>query len=167
MTYWCAVQTQARSEDKAAFHLNRQGFEVFLPKHLKRRKHARRIDWVPSPLFPRYLFVAIDPHATSWSSIRSTVGVSDLVRFGGAPAPVPMNVITEIKAREDEKGLVKAFSGCTFKAGDRVRVVDGPLADLEGLFHCVTDEERVTVLFDLMGREVKVRVPLETVYACA
>ena len=52
MTYWCAVQTHVRSEDKAAFHLRRQGYDVFLPKHLKRRKHARRVDWVPAPLFP-------------------------------------------------------------------------------------------------------------------
>ena len=45
-------------------------------------------------------------------------------------------------------------------------VVDGPLNDLEGLFESPTDEERVTILLNLMGREVKVRVPLETVYAC-
>ena len=167
MTYWCAVQTHARAEDKAAFHLRRQDFEVFLPKHLKRRKHARRIDWVPTPLFPRYLFVAIDPEATQWSSIRSTVGVGDLVRFGNSPAAVPEHIIAGIRARQDEKGLIKAHAGCAFKAGDRVRIIDGPLNDLEGLFQCATDEERVTVLFDLMGREVKVRVPLETVYACA
>jgi transcriptional antiterminator RfaH len=167
MTYWCAVQTHVRAEDKAAFHLKRQGFQVFLPKHLKRRKHARRIDWVPAPMFPRYLFVAIDPELTQWSSIRSTVGVGDLVRFGNRPAAVPTDIITEIMARQDEKGLVKAHIGCPFKAGDRVKIADGPLSDLEGLFDCATDEERVTVLLNLMGREVKVRVPLETVYACA
>ena len=167
MTYWCAVQTHVRSEDKAAFHLRRQGFEVFLPKHLKRRSHARRIDWVPTPLFPRYLFVVIDPMATQWSSIRSTVGVGDLVRFGGSPATVPTDIITEIQARQDENGLVKPYTGCAFNTGDRVKIVDGPLNDLEGLFHGATDEERVIVLLNLMGREVKVRVPLETVYACA
>jgi transcriptional antiterminator RfaH len=167
MTYWCAAQTHVRSEDKAAFHLKRQGFEVFLPKHLKRRKHARRIDWVPTPLFPRYLFVSIDPQVTQWSSIRSTVGVGDLVRFGNLPAAVPTHIITEIMARQDEKGLVKAYTNCTFKSGDRVKIVDGPLNELEGLFDCATDEERVIVLLNLMGREVKVRVPLETVYACA
>ncbi|MBL4690157.1 MAG: transcriptional activator RfaH [Rhodospirillales bacterium] len=167
MTYWCAVQTHVRSEDKAAFHLKRQGFEVFLPKHLKRRKHARRIDWVAAPLFPRYLFVSIDPELTQWSSIRSTIGVGDLVRFGNRPAAVPMGIISEIMARQDEKGLVRAHIGCPFKAGDRVKIAEGPLSDLEGLFDCATDEERIIVLLNLMGREVKVRVPLETVYACA
>lgn len=167
MTYWCAVQTHARSEDNAAFHLRRQRFEVFLPKHMKRRKHARRIDWVPVPLFPRYLFVGINPEFTQWGAIRSTVGVSSLISFSGVPAAVPASIISEIMARQDEQGLIKTYTDCPFKAGDRVKIVDGPLSDLEGLFHCVTDEERVTVLLNLMGREVKARVPLEMVYACA
>ena len=167
MTYWCAVQTHARAEDKAVFHLRRQGYRVFLPKHLKRRRHARRVEWVPRPLFPRYLFVALDPKAVRWWSIRSTIGVSDLVRFGNRPAAVPMGIISEIMARQDEKGLVKAHIGCSFRAGDQVKIVEGPLNELEGLFDSATDEERVTVLLNLMGREVKVRVPLETVFPCA
>jgi transcriptional antiterminator RfaH len=166
MTAWCAVQTHVRAEDKAAFHLRRQGYTVFLPKHLKRRKHARRIDWVPAPMFPRYLFVALGP-AQGWCwSIRSTFGVSNLVSFGNQPAAVPSEVISEIKARQDEKGLVKTHEGCGFKPGDRVRIINGPLSDLEGLFECPDDEDRVTILLNLLGREVKVRVPLETVYAC-
>ena len=167
MTYWCAVQTHVRSEDKAAFHLKRQGFEVFLPKHLKRRKHARRIDWVPAPMFPRYLFVALDLAQSRWWSIRSTFGVSNLVSFGSQPALVPSEIIDGIRARQDEKGLVKTHVGPGFKPGDRVRIIKGPLGDLEGLFEGLNDEERVTVLLNLLGREVKVRVPLETVYACA
>jgi len=167
MTIWCAVQTHARAEDKAAFHLRRQGYAVFLPKHLKRRKHARRIDWVPAPLFPRYLFVAIEPGVTSWWSISSTVGVSQLVRLGNQLAAVPQKIIDQLESRQDDKGLVKTHVGCGFKAGDKVKIIRGPLGDLEGLFHCPNDEERVTVLLNLMGREVKVRVPLETVYACA
>lgn len=165
--HWCAVQTHARGEDKAAFHLVRQGYTVFLPKHLKRRKHARRVEWVPAPLFPRYLFVAVDPKISRWWSIHSTVGVSSIVCFGKVPAAVPEEIITEIKARQDENGLVKLRAGCGFKRGDRVRIIDGPLSDLEGLFDGASDEARVIILLDLMGRQVKVRVPMETVFACA
>ncbi len=164
---WWAVQTHARAEDKAAFHLARQGYKVFLPKHLKRRRHARRVEWVPAPLFPRYLFVAFDSAATRWWSIHSTVGVSTLVCFGRVPAAVPERIIEEIKARRDENGLVKLRPGSGFNRGDRVRIIDGPLSDLEGLFDCASDDERVTILLDLMGRQVRVRVPVETVYACA
>jgi transcriptional antiterminator RfaH len=166
MTHWCAVQTHVRSEDKAAFNLSRQGYDVFLPKHLKRRKHARRIDWIPSPLFPRYLFVYINPKTSPWGAIRSTLGVGALICFGNIPATVPVNIIANIKARQDEKGMIKLRDGSEFKPGDRVKIVDGPLNDLEGLFKCLSDNDRVTVLLNLLGREVKVRAPLETVYAC-
>ena len=167
MTYWCAVQTHVRSEDKAAFHLRRQDYDVFLPKHLKRRKHARRIDWVSAPLFPRYLFVAIDPDTMPWWAIRSTVGVGSLICFGDSPAGVPENIITEIKPRQDENGMAKLHAGSAFKRGDRVKIIDGPLNDVEGLFESPTDKERVTLLLNLLGIEVRVHVPLETVYACA
>jgi len=167
MTYWCAAQTHVRSEDKAAFHLRRQGYKVFLPKYMKRRKHARRVDWVPAPLFPRYLFVALDLEEGRWWSIRSTVGVADIICFGNRPAAVPSEIIDEIRVRQDDKGLVKTQAGSGFKAGDCVRIIEGPLNDMEGLFDGPADENRVAILLDLMGREVKVHVPLEAVYASA
>jgi len=35
------------------------------------------------------------------------------------------------------------------------------------LFESITDEERVIILLDLLGRQVRVRVPLENVQAVA
>jgi transcriptional antiterminator RfaH len=118
-------------------------------------------------LFPRYLFIFINPKTSPWGSIRSTVGVGTLICFGDTPAVVPLRIINDIKARQDEKGMVRLHDGCSFKSGDRVKIVDGPLNDFEGLFECLTDNDRVTVLLNLLGREVKVRTPLETVFACA
>ena len=56
---WFVVQAQPNAEHKAVAHLNRQGFTTYLPRYLKRRRHARRMDVVAAPLFPRYLFVSI------------------------------------------------------------------------------------------------------------
>jgi transcriptional antiterminator RfaH len=166
VTQWCVAHSQARAEDKAAFHLRRQGFDVFLPKHLKRRRHARRVDWVPAPLFPRYFFVRLDAQATRWRAILSTVGISDLVRFGDRPALVPPDVVDEIRVREDADGLVRTtIDG--LRPGDPVQVIAGPFADAEGLFDGANDDRRVTVLLSLMGRQVKVRVPVEAVHASA
>ena len=53
------------------------------------------------------------------------------------------------------------------KPGDRVRIINGPLSDLEGLFECPDEEERVTILLNLLGREVKVRLPIGAVTAYA
>ena len=166
MTHWCAVRTHARAEDKAAFHLGRQGYDVFLPKHLKRRRHARRVEWLPAPLFPRYLFVLLEQGVTAWRAIVSTIGVADLVSFDGRPAVVPRDVIEDIKNRQDEKGLVSTGLD-KLKKGDNVKLIEGPLQGLDALFECENDDDRVTVLISLMGRRVKVRTEKESVYKAA
>jgi transcriptional antiterminator RfaH len=38
---WYVAQTQPNAEAKAVAHLNRQGFGTYLPRYLKRRRHAR------------------------------------------------------------------------------------------------------------------------------
>lgn len=165
MTYWCAVNTKVNAEDRAVFHLMRQGFKVMLPKHLKRRAHARKVEWVPRPLFPGYLFVEIDPERSPWRAIRSTVGIFDVIRFGERPAPVPEEVIDEIKARQDENGLVKTHDGQSFKPGEAVRVLQGALGEFEALFESSDDSNRVTVLLNMLGRQVRARVSKNAVFA--
>lgn len=153
---WYVVQTHANSEVKAAHHLQRQGYEIYLPRYLKRRCHARKIEIVPAPLFPGYMFVAIDMATQRWRAIRSTIGVLRLVTNGDEPAPVPLPIIDAMRQREDEKGFVKIYQGPTFNRGDKVRVLAGAFADTPGLFDGLADRERVAILLDLLGRKVRV-----------
>jgi transcriptional antiterminator RfaH len=118
---------------------------------------------VPAPLFPRYLFVAIDLETERWRAVRSTVGVSELILKGDQPAPVPRGVVEDIRAREDERGYVRLRPRLDLVRGAAIEVTDGPLCGASGIFECAADEERVVVLLDLLGRQVRTRVPLETV----
>ena len=162
---WYVVQTQPHAEHKAAAHLGRQGFESYLPQYLKKRRHARRVDTVAAPLFPRYLFIAVDMAAQRWRSIQSTIGVARLVCNGDVPAPVPEAVLTSLKEREDECGFIRLERQPRFRLGDPVRVLDGVFAAHLGLFEGMTDSERVTILLELLGR--KVRVLLDAGYVAA
>lgn len=156
---WYAVHTHVHAEAKAASHLVRQGFAVYLPRYLKRRRHARRMEKVHAPLFPRYLFVAPTPENSRWRAINSTVGVCYVVSHGGEPTAVPPRVIDNIRMREDDHGFVALGSAAMFQRGDRVKILDGPMADHIGIFEATTDEERVIILLDLLGRRVRVKVP--------
>src|SRR5882762_10137474 len=104
---WYVVQTHVHSENKAAAHLLRQGYDVYLPRYLKRRRHARRVENVPAPLFPRYLFVGFDAMTARWHSIQSTQGVSGLVCNNNAPAVLSANVVAELRRREDDGGFIR------------------------------------------------------------
>src|SRR5262245_15098142 len=97
---WYVVQTHVHCEGKAAAHLARQGFEIYLPRYLKRRRHARKIETVAAPLFPRYLFVRMDRSVQRWRSIHFTIGVSRLVCDGEEPAAVPERVIEKLRQQE-------------------------------------------------------------------
>src|SRR5918992_5789986 len=103
---WYLAQTKPRAEAKASLNLCRQGFEIYLPRYLKQRRHARRVEPVTAPLFPGYVFVAIDIKTQRWLSIDSTFGVTRLVRDGDRPAAVPLAIIAGLKSREDAKGFV-------------------------------------------------------------
>src|SRR5262249_1580125 len=104
---WYVVQTQPHAESKAVEHLARQGFGAYLPRYLKRRRHARKGEMIGAPLFPRYLFVAVDLETQRWRAIHSTSGVARLVCNGDEPAPVPPNVVLALQQREDAAGFVK------------------------------------------------------------
>jgi transcriptional antiterminator RfaH len=152
---WYVVQTHGHAEAKALTHLVRQGFAAYLPRYLKRRRHARRIETVAAPLFPRYLFVTVDTMCQRWRSIHSTIGVARLVCNGDDPVPVADDVIETLRAREDEQGFVTLRQRPRFALGEKVRVLDGVFADCLGLFDGMKDSDRVAVLLDLLGRKVR------------
>jgi len=162
---WYVVQTRPHSENKASAHLLRQGFEVYLPRYLKQRRHARRVDTVTVPLFPNYLFVAVDISTQRWLSIQSTIGVARLVRDGDRPAPVPHQVIAALKGREDARGLIQLDRAPRFSPGDPVRVVNGALYDCLGLYQGMSGEARVAILLDLLGRKVRVTLGADVIEA--
>ena len=164
-TRWYVARTQAHAETKAAMHLHRQRFEVYLPRYLKLQRHARRTRTIMAPLFPRYIFVAVDLEMQRWRAIQSTIGVSHLVCSGEYPIAVADSVIEGLKSREDEQGVIKLERRSLFAPGDKVRVLDGVLSACLGLFESLTDRERVAILLDLLGRKVRVVLNSELVTA--
>lgn len=153
---WFVAHTHPRSEARALVNLERQGFATYLPRYLKRRRHARRVETVPVPLFPRYVFVAIDLERQRWLSIRSTLGVARLVGDGDTPMAVPEGIVEGLRSRCDQHGFVRLQAPQGLKPGDRVRVLGGAFEQCLGLFEHMTDEQRITILLDLMGRKVRV-----------
>ncbi len=162
---WYVVQTQVNGEAKAAQNLLRQGYEIYLPRYLKRRRHARKVDFAAKPLFPRYMFVAIDMATQRWRSIQSTFGVARLVSNGDDPATVPDGVVHALRAREDDKGFVRLDSKPTFAPGDKVRVLAGAFMDSAGLFNGLADHDRVSILLEMLGRKVRVLLDADMVAA--
>ena len=152
---WYLIFTKPRSETKAQENLNRQGYHTYLPMvHEYRSFNGKNIK-VAEAFFPRYLFIDLDPD-DNWSPIRSTLGVSHLVRFGGIPAVVPDDLIASLKANEDKSTGLQQLVVDKFKPGDSVTVLSGPFAGFHGIYQQLKGPERVIVLLDIIGRSTKV-----------
>ena len=164
MKRWYVVHTQTNSEIRAATNLLRQGFETYLPRYLKLRRHARKVDRVARPLFPRYLFVRLDVETDRWRSIDGTFGVSHLLTCHDKPIAIGREIIDAMRTREDDAGFV-SFDPPEFQPGQRLEIVEGPLAMQFGFFKTMPDSERVTLLFELLGREVPITMPRAAVAA--
>ncbi len=162
---WYVVQTQVNGEARAAQNLTRKGYEVYFPRYLKRRRHARKIDLTAKPLFPRYMFVAVDMATQRWRSIQSTFGVARLVSNGEDPAMVPEGVVNALRSREGEDGFINLDNKVAFAPGDRVRVLAGAFMDSAGLFNALADRDRVSILLDLLGRKVRVLLDADMIAA--
>ena len=154
---WYLVHTKPRQEARALENLQRQQYPCLLPMLLAERIRQRRLTRVEEPLFPRYLFIELGQDV-NWSPIRSTLGVSNLVRFGGTAAKVPPAVIEALRHEQAER-LAQAPSRPLFRPGDRVHITSGPFAGLQAVFDMPDGEARALVLVELLGKQA--RLPLE------
>ncbi|MFT6050900.1 MAG: transcriptional antiterminator RfaH [Halioglobus sp.] len=157
-TNWFAVYTKSRQEHLALFHLENQSFESYLPlaESAGKRKKAR-----PEPLFPRYLFLNADPKLQNLGAVRSTRGVTGLVRAGVELLKIPESIIVGLKERINPiTGLISVDSA-GLNNGDKVRVCDGPFATMEGVFKEHQGDVRSLMLLDILGRTSVVSLDAE------
>jgi len=156
---WYLVYTKPRQEAIAMSNLVRQGYVVYLPLMRESRKRQGHRTLMEEPLFPRYLFIHLDSQTDNWGPIRSTLGVASLVRFGQEPARIPDELVDFLKAREGEKGL-HIWAERHYRAGDKVRMVEGAFRGYQGILQANTGNERVIVLLDILGRQVRTKVDM-------
>jgi len=163
---WFAVWTRNQHEPRVTEQLRRKRFEVFLPTvRIPSRRRDRRI-MLDQPLFPGYLFLRFAPSRTGYVTVASTDGV---VRVLGdawdALQPVPDDQVDAV--RRLVIGAADARAVPWIHLGDRVRILHGPLAGLEGF---VRDRRRGRATFvvnvDLLQRSVGVEVEAALLERC-
>jgi len=151
---WYLIYAKPRQEKTAVDNLLRQTYEVYFPQIqvTRNRNSVRKV--TIEPLFPRYLFIRLDAHTDNWAPIRSTLGVTALVRFGAEPARVPDAFVDYLKSRQNAKGLHE-WAQPALQIGSRARVVSGPLAGYEGVLIAKSSHERVVILMDMVHGQLR------------
>jgi len=143
---------------EAAGHTDKV-FKIFVPHQQKIVVSEGKKRSVDEKLFPGYLMILMTMGDDSWYVVRSTPGVTGFVGMGSTPTPLPESEVrTLMKFAKMEAPKFEA----KFRAGDSVKVNDGPFKDFLGKVDEVNDEQgKVRVLISVFGRET----PMELDFA--
>jgi len=163
MKKWFAVHTKPRKESQAEDNLDRQGYEIYYPRIKQFRRRGGKWQHVAEALFPRYLFIHLAIGEDSLAPIRSTLGVSGLVRFGADPVPLSTGFVDVLRSQADELTGIHYDHEPLFKQGDQVRIQKGALSGLTGIFQAATGDERVIILMTMMGQEQTIKLERDEV----
>jgi len=163
---WYAIWTRSHCERLVAQQLQAKGFQPFLPEMAVRSRKPDAAPIVQRPMFPGYLFLKHSMEKHSYIEILKARGVVRILEGG-------WNRLTPIG--DDEMGAIErliesgahVLSHPFFTQGDRVRVVEGPLAGVEGVF--VRDRKnrgRLVVSVNLLQTSVAIEVDGDFVEPC-
>jgi len=143
---WFAIYTNGKQEVRAFHNLQAWGLECFNPlvKEYRRNQFTGIASFVWRPLFPRYVFSRFNAR-TLLHKVSFTRGIQRVVSFDGKPTPIDDEVIAFLQARVGSDGFINLTT--PLKAGDKVRISDGPWKALEGVVERdVKPTERVILL---------------------
>lgn len=131
---WYACYTRSRAEKKVGDLLPRLGIETYLPLVPRDRVWADRVKRVDWPLFPSYVFARFG--LPDVGRVLQTPGVATVVRLGGEYVPLEDAEIANIRRFAEaigHEGWDAVTPAPYIAVGERVQVVSGPFAGVEGL----------------------------------
>jgi transcription antitermination factor NusG len=128
--------------------------EQFLPLYCTRRFWSDRIQELELPLFRGYVFCRFP--LSYRTSVLRTEGIRSIVKFGNVPVPISDKEIEDIKILTVSRRPLLPLPYLT--VGQSVRVIDGPLRNLEGVLVRVKDSWRLAISVFLLQRSVTVEI---------
>ena len=154
---WLLLQVKPRQEMRALENLERQQAQCYCPLiQVEKLSRGKRIH-VEEALFPGYFFINFDPQKSNltYTSIRSSRGVSKIVRFGDEPAKVPESLILQIK--DCGKVSLSPLSAPNLpQKGDTVTIVAGPFNGLQAVYSQTDGLQRSIVLINLLHQQAPI-----------
>jgi transcriptional antiterminator RfaH len=152
---WLLLQVKPRQEIRALENLERQQAQCYCPKiQVEKLRRGKRIQ-VEEALFPGYLFINAQPQQNSltYTSIRSSRGVSKIVGFGPEPVTIPEALIEQLKLRENT-GLTWTKAEDLPQAGDKINITEGLFKGLQALYSHADGQQRAIVLINLLYQQI-------------
>ncbi|SEG55929.1 transcription/translation regulatory transformer protein RfaH [Vibrio hangzhouensis] len=157
MKRWYLLYCKRGEQARAKMHLENQGLECYYPELEVEKILRGKRQSVKEPLFPSYVFVYFDyEQGPSFTTVRSTRGVTDFIRFGAHPKEVGSELIVELKSLERSQS--ECDTGELPQKGESIRVTGGQFAGIEAIFQESDGEARSIMLVNLINKQVPVSI---------
>lgn len=163
---WYIVHTYSGYENKVASNLEKtvenRGFqhliqEVYVPTETVTEIKDNKKRDVERKIFPGYVIIKMILTDETWYVVRNIRGCTGFV--GPSSKPIPLTD-EEVK----KLGVEKKYIEVSYKVGDTVVIIDGPLEDSVGTVEQLdTDNNCVRVAVSMFGRSTPVDLELDQV----
>jgi transcriptional antiterminator NusG len=155
---WHVLWTHSHCEQIVYDQLAARGFNPFLPEIEVWSVRAGRRRAISAPMFPGYLFLNDRLDKAGHIEVRKARGLARILgEAWDRPAVVPAAEIEAVRLLSSSR--VPSFPHPYLREGRRVRIVSGPLADVEGILVKVRPEKGLLVLsVNLLQRSVAVEI---------
>jgi transcriptional antiterminator NusG len=164
---WFVVHTYSGFENKVAeaiqsrakiFGLAEKIARVLVPTEKVvevRNKQKRETE---QKFFPGYVLVEMELTDETWQLVRATPKVTGFVGSGSRPVALTADQVDEIM-RQMEAGAEKPKPKSVFQRSDKVRVIDGPFVNFQGVVEDINPERgRMKVVVPVFGRPTPVEL---------
>ena len=167
LAHWCALWTHAHCEQLVHDQLKAKNFDVFLPMITVWSRRGGLRHQIRVPMFPGYLFLRHAVNKASYIEIQKTRGLTRILgERWDRPAIVADAEIAIVQRLLDT--MLPVVAHPYLQEGQRVRIVEGPLADLEGiLVHGKPSKGLLVVSVHLLQRSVAVEIDCTLVVPAA
>lgn len=157
MKRWYLLYCKRGEQNRAKLHLENQNIECFYPQIEVEKIVRGKRKVVEEPLFPSYMFVRFDyENGPSFTTVRSTRGVVDFIRFGALPHEIQGDLVYELKLVEQE--AVETVKEYLPEEGQMIRVKSGQFSGIDAIYMEQDGEARSIMLVKMINQVVPVSI---------
>mgnify|MGYP000378171765 FL=1 len=148
---WYVALVRMHHEKKVSERLSKMGIDSFVPVQQQIHQWSDRRKIVDRVLLPMMIFVHVDLQEQKEVLTLSSISRYMVLRGESTPAVIPDQQMLRFKFMLDYSDETISMSTSPLAPGEKIRVIKGPLAGLEGELVHVNGKSKVAVRLTMLG----------------
>lgn len=148
---WLAAYVKMHHEKRVRDRLTAMGIENFLPVQEEVRQWSDRKKKVERVLIPMMIFVRVDTQEQRSIITHPSILHYLTLRGEHSPTEIPAEQMERFRFMLDHSDSAVSFSAGDLQPGEKVRVIKGPLAGLEGELITVEGKSKIAIRIHQLG----------------